>query len=404
MILHIDGDAFFASCEVALNPTLKGKPVITGLEKGIASSMSYEAKRRGVTRAMPLFQIRKVCPDAVIVPSHFDTYMAFSRRMFFIVRRYADVVEEYSIDECFADLSHYGDDRGKLLEIGRRIKEEVALALGITVSLGIAPSKVLAKVASKWQKPDGLFYIAHEDIERVLNTIPAAKVWGIGASTSVKLSKLGVCTAGEFITKSESWVREHLARPYLEIWHELKGTSTNPVHEGAVAKHASISKTRMFKPPRTEKEFVFAELAKNIENACRKARACRRAPKALSFYIKTQDFRYLSGQIKFPRPTNIPHEMITAVRPVFDKIFVRGERYRATGVNLWDMAGEEWQQTDIFGGQAHSLKMRTLYEQIDRVEARFGKHVISLASSLPALHQEATESKTLYLPSMGEAH
>lgn len=104
-ILHIDGDSFFASCEIARDPSLKGKSVVTGRERGIASSMSYEAKARGVTRGMQIHMIRKICPDAIIIPSDYETYSLYSKRMFEIVRRYTPDVDEYSIDECFADLT-----------------------------------------------------------------------------------------------------------------------------------------------------------------------------------------------------------------------------------------------------------------------------------------------------------
>src|SRR5581483_10154483 len=139
-ILHVDGDAFFASCEVALNPKLRGKPVVTGLERGIVSAMTYEAKKLGVHRGMRLFEVRKICPQAVILPSDYETYSIFSHRMYNIVRRYTPEVEEYSIDECFADLTGM---RGTLhmsyAEIAAKIKHDLESELGLTFSVGVAP-------------------------------------------------------------------------------------------------------------------------------------------------------------------------------------------------------------------------------------------------------------------------
>src|SRR3989344_643518 len=156
-ILHMDGDAFFVGCEVSKNPKLKGKAVVTGEERGIVSALSYEAKAKGIVRGMPIFSLRKSFPEVLVLPGDYACYTRLSRAMFDIVRRYADEVEEYSIDECFADLT--GLDKPlkmSYLEIAERIKKEVNEELGLSVSIGLGPSKVLAKVASKWQKPNGL--------------------------------------------------------------------------------------------------------------------------------------------------------------------------------------------------------------------------------------------------------
>jgi DNA polymerase-4/DNA polymerase V len=181
-IAHIDGDAFFASVEQAVDPRLRGKPLVTGKERGIASSMSYEAKARGVTRGMPLHDIRRLCPDCIIMPSDHETYSLFSVRMFDIVRRYTGAVEEYSIDECFADLTGLGRPlRMSYRQMVERIRSDLDTELGMTFSVGLAPTKVLAKVASKWKKPSGLTVISGRHTEEYLGALPVEKVWGIGA-------------------------------------------------------------------------------------------------------------------------------------------------------------------------------------------------------------------------------
>src|SRR5712691_6370479 len=153
-VLHIDGDAFFASCEQARDPQLQGKPVITGKERGIAASMSYEAKARDVTRGMRLFEIKRLCPDAIILPSDYETYNLLSQRLFAIVHRYTPDVEEYSIDECFADLTGLRRPlRMSYERMAKKIKHELDTELGFTFSVGLAPNKVLAKIGSKWKKP-----------------------------------------------------------------------------------------------------------------------------------------------------------------------------------------------------------------------------------------------------------
>jgi DNA polymerase-4/DNA polymerase V len=140
--VHIDGDAFFASCEQSRRPKLQGRPVVTGKERGMAASMSYEAKARGVKRGMRIAEIRKICPDAVILPSDYETYSLLSTRFFAIVRRYTPDVEEYSIDECFADLTGLRRPlRMSYIQIAEQIKKDLDTELGFTFSVGLAPNK-----------------------------------------------------------------------------------------------------------------------------------------------------------------------------------------------------------------------------------------------------------------------
>src|ERR671924_2215105 len=180
-IVHIDGDAFFASCEQARNQKLQGRPVVTGKERGIAASMSYEAKARGVVRGMRLADIKRICPEAVILPSDYETYSLLSKRLFAIVRRYTPDVEEYSIDECFADLTGLRRPlRMSYERIARAIKHDLDTELGFTFSVGLAPNRVLAKIASKWQKPSGFTPIPGRNIHLFLERLQVEKVWGIG--------------------------------------------------------------------------------------------------------------------------------------------------------------------------------------------------------------------------------
>src|SRR5712692_723366 len=232
-VLHIDGDAFFASCEQSRRPKLQGRPVVTGKERGIAASMSYEAKVRGVTRGMRMAEIRKVCPDAVILPSDYETYSLLSKRFFAIVRRYTPDVEEYSIDECFADLTGLRRPlRLSYLQIAERIKHDLDTELGFTFSVGLAPNKVVAKIASKWAKPSGLTAIPGRELHRYLAKLPVEKVWGIGHQTTALLNKHGVQTALQFAQRPEAWVKKYFSKPFFQIWQELNGTYVQQFPEG----------------------------------------------------------------------------------------------------------------------------------------------------------------------------
>lgn len=384
-ILHIDGDAFFASCEQARNPKLAGKPVVTGKERGIASSMSYEAKARGVTRGMRMFEIRKVCPDAIIMPSDYETYSLLSKRFFNIVRRYAPDVEEYSIDECFADLTGLRRVfRKSYAGIAADIQNDLTSSLGFTFSAGLGPNKVIAKIASKWKKPAGLTSISGRNIHLYIRDLPCEKIWGIGPMTTAYLQKLGVRTALELAQKSEEWVKQHLTKPHYEIWQELRGSLVHGLETKPKENYASIQKVKTFTPPSCDRAFVFSQLSKNIENACIKARRYNLAASKAGFYVRTHDFRTRGAEVKFSRPTASPIEIINLAESVFAEIFDAKNTYRLTGVALFDLEEDKVRQMDLFGSALRAERTTRLYKGIDQLSRKYGKHTVFVGSSFLA--------------------
>jgi DNA polymerase-4/DNA polymerase V len=389
-ILHIDGDAFFASCEMAKNPALKGKPVVTGKERGIASSMSYEAKARGVTRAMRLSDIRKICPDVIILPSDYETYSLYSKRMYEIVRRYTEEIEEYSIDECFADLTGMRrPNKMSYEQMAMKIKHELDTELGMTFSIGLSVNKVTAKIGSKWKKPSGLTVIPGYNLHLYLSKLPVEKVWGIGPNTSAYLHKFGITTALEFAERDKDWVKACFSKPFQEIHRELNGAFVFPLTIGEKHDYASISKTRTFTPPSKDKEFVFSQLSKNIENACIKLRRHNLFAKQFAFFLKTQEFRYAGLEVKLSQAVSVPQEILGIAREKFNSVFRQGTEYRATGVVLMDLIHEDTRTMDLFGHSSKIDGIKSVYEAIDRVDAKFGKHTVFLGSSFKALNEPA---------------
>ena len=384
-IVHIDGDAFFASCEQARDPKLKGKPVITGKERGIVASMSYEAKALGITRAMRLFEAKKICPSVVILPSDYETYSLLSKRFFLIVRRYTPDVEEYSIDECFADLTGLRRAlRMNYIQIASRIKKDLDTELGFTFSVGLAPTKVVAKIASKWKKPSGLTAIMARDIHCYIKRLPIGKVWGIGPQTTAYLEKRGIRTALDFARRSETWVKSRLTKPHYEIWQELNGRSVLPLVTSKKTTYATIQKVKTFTPPSCDRDFVFAQLSKNIENATMKARRYQLTAKGMAIFIKTQDFQSTGVEIRFSRRTALPNTIIRAIAPAFDQLFSPQLTYRQTGVVLAGLEDDTSAQLDLFGETLKVERLRRLYESVDEVRRRYGKHTLYLGSSFLA--------------------
>jgi len=383
-ILHIDADAFFASCEQAIHPELKGRPVITGKERGIVAAASYEAKAKGVTRGMRLFEVKKVCPDAVILPSDYETYSLFSLRMFEIMRRFSPDVEEYSIDEAFVDLTGLRRSfHGPYGIIAQKMQAAIETELGITVSIGVSLSKVLAKIGSKHDKPHGLTLIPGSDIHLYLDKLPVEKVWGIGPNTAAFLGKFGIRTALQFTRKDEKFIQKYLSKPYREIWNELNGRSVYPVVTESKSGYQSISKAKTFTPPSNDETFVYAQLVKNLENACIKARRYGLAATRLVVFLRRQDFKDSGVEIKLSAHTAYPVYLFGALREGFDHIYTPRELYRQTGVVLAGLVPEISVQYTLFDDVAKIDKLAKIYSAVDVLSGKFGKHSVHHAASLP---------------------
>ncbi|MBF0498684.1 MAG: DNA polymerase IV [Candidatus Riflebacteria bacterium] len=402
-IVHIDGDAFFASCEQSLNPTLKGKPVVTGKERGIASSMSYEAKARGVTRGMRLFEIKKICPDAVILPSDYETYSLLSQRLYSIVRRYTPDVEEYGIDECFADLTGLRRIyRMSYESMAEKIKQELDSELGFTFSIGLAPNKVIAKVASKWKKPSGLTIIPGRLIHQYLQNLPVEKIWGIGGQTAAFLNKHGIRLALDFARQNELWVKALLSKPFYEIWQELNGKFIFPIDTSKKIVYRSIQKMKTFTPASSDRDFVFAQLSQNLENACMKARRYKLAAREVLIFLRTQGFDDVGLKIRLSRPNAHPHEIMKAITPLFNHIFKSETFYRATCVTLLQLDEIKVVQLTLFDSPLTVEKWNEIYQNVDELRDKYGKHSVFLGSSLLAHQARQHEGERGMLPERRE--
>ncbi len=393
-ILHIDADAFFASCEQAVNPELKGKPVITGKERGIVAAASYEAKAKGIKRGMRIFEVKKICPDAIILPSDYETYSLFSIRMFEILRRFSPDVEEYSIDEAFVDIT--GLRRlyhGSYEKIAYAIQETIERELDITVSVGCSISKVLSKIASKHKKPKGITFIPGKDIHLYTKDLPVENIWGIGPNTAALLQKLGIKTALEFAKKDENFIKKYLSKPYLEIWHELNGKSIYPVSREIKSSYHSISKAKTFTPPSNDETFIYAQLSKNLENACIKARRHNLAASRLIIFLRMQDFSHSAVEIKLNSPTSYPSILFNALKEGFKQIHSPEKFYRQTGVVLAGLMPEDKVQRTLFDDNVKIEKMSNIYSAVDSLAKKFGKHTVHHGCSLPTRLQSQHEGE-----------
>ena len=379
-IAHIDADAFFASVEQAIHPELKGRPVITGAERGIVAAASYEAKARGVKRGVPLWEVRKVCPDCVILPSDYETYSLFSKRMFSIMRRFTPTVEEYSIDEGFLDLTGLRRlYRTGYSGIASRIQEAINKELGITVSVGVSLSKSLCKLCSKLKKPAGLVSVSGRRIHLLLGETTLPQVWGFGPSSVALLEKHGLRTVLDFVERPEQFASKLLGKVGRELWAELRGECVYQVSAESAPRQASISKTKTFTPPSSDRAYVWARALRNLESACIKARRHGLAARGLTLFLRTQGFEHAGAEAKTLRPTASTNELVTLLRSLFDEIFRPGSLYRATGVVLFDLTDNLPSQFSLFEDPAEALASEQAFCAVDEAGARFGKHAVFFA-------------------------
>lgn len=382
-ILHIDGDAFFTSVEQSMHPDLKGRPVVTGKERGIIACASYEAKALGIKRGVGLWEARRICPELVVLPSDYETYCLYSKRMFEIMRRYTPEVEEYSIDEGFADIT--GMRRlyqCSYKQIALQIQEAVCKELDLTVSVGLSLTKSLAKIASDYRKPHGLTAVAGKYIHLFLQRIPVAEVWGLGRSAQGLLGKYGVQTAYDFVLKDEQWVRKMLHRPGWEIWQELRGNSVKTVNTETRPPQASIMKGKTFSEPSKDRAYVYAKLIRNLESAFIKLRRHQLRAGEVCVYLRAKDYAEKGCSARFNRGVTTAQEITSVVWNLFNRLYIDGMEYRSTTIVLGRVESDRQRQGDLFEDRLKTERIQEVGRVVDRINARYGKHRIFLGTGL----------------------
>jgi DNA polymerase-4 len=376
-IIHIDGDAFFASCEQSVHPELKGKPVITGQERNIVASMSYEAKGLGIKRGTALWEARKICPHLIILPSDYETYSLISKRMFSIIRRFTPMVEEASIDEGYADL--YGLRRMYRMSyqgIAEKIRDTVERELDIPVSLGLSLNKTLSKLAAKFEKPRGFTVVRGRHIHHFLKQVKVEDVCGIGPNTTALLNKHRIRTAFEYVNKPEAWVKQLLGKIGIELWRELRGELIYELNPDDKTTYQSILKSKTFTPPSSNYNYVKAQLFRNTESAFMKMRRYSLRVRRFVIYLRTQEFKSYAVQSDFNRGITNPLEAFDFIEEGLRSIVVPGQLYRSSGIVLTKLEGDNGTQFELFEKPLKMLAMKTLATTIDEINHEYGKHTV----------------------------
>jgi DNA polymerase IV len=410
-VLHIDGDGFFAYCEISRFPHLKGKPVVVGEDRGIACAMTYEAKRLGITRGMPMFKIREQFPDVVRLSSHFELYEQYANNLATILEPTLAVLERYSIDECFGLIKLPAEwTREDLHTWLSALKKTVQGQLGLTYSFGLARTKVLAKIASKREKPDGCTVIMACDEAQALKETPIESLWGIGWKLTRRFQTIGVKTAYEFSQWSEKRVQDSFALPTQELWHELHGRVMFPVsHSSSQAK--SLQATKSFTAS-TNQSFVLAELLQNTDIAFARMRAQGLVTNGVGIFLKTTERNYHSTSIIFPDYTDNMLDVAEFIKTAAIKLFRAHTRYRSTGITVWNLRPIGTVQPDLFDFQKTIEQDREVMKAIDLIRDRYGNSSIGTLASMPSVHdrlrklraQKESYESGLPLPYLGEVY
>jgi DNA polymerase-4 len=333
-IIHVDMDAFYASVEQRDNSRLRGKPVIVAWQskRSVVCAASYEARSFGVRSAMPAMQAARLCPEAIFLPPDFPRYREVSGSVREIFRRHTDLIEPLSLDEAYLDVTENKTGLGTATQVARTIREQIRQELNLTASAGVARNKFLAKLASDWRKPDGLFVIQPEDVDVFLLPLPVGRIPGVGKVTEEKLAKLGAQTVKDLRTLDLPTLEQHFGR-YGQRLHELAfGIDESPVVPDRPTKSISVEDTFERDVLLTETEAMIRRLAEKLWSASRKE---SRTARTVVLKLKTSDFKILTRGITLGFPPSSPEELTDIALRLRERVDLGPQqRFRLVGVGL----------------------------------------------------------------------
>ncbi|MFO7994760.1 MAG: DNA polymerase IV [Marinobacter sp.] len=337
-IIHVDCDCFYAAVEMRDNPSLQEVPLAVGGEggRGVVTTCNYKARAFGVRSAMPGGEARRLCPGLVTVPPDMARYRAVSKQVMAILRELTDLVEPLSLDEAFLDVSDVTDHKGSATLMARHLRRRVKEEVGITISAGVAPNKFLAKIASDWEKPDGLFVIRPEDVDGFVQDLKVEKLFGVGQVTAGKLHGLGVATCGDLQNIPADVLLEKFGKQGYRLREMAFGRDDRDVVVSRIAKSVSVERTfSQDLPDKRACESVMASLVADL-NLRLSRKAARKPIHKLFIKIRYSDFsthtlERVREQIREPAMEDyqpLLDELITnAERPV--RLLGLGVRFRS---------------------------------------------------------------------------
>jgi DNA polymerase-4 len=333
-IVHIDMDAFYASVEQRDDPQLRGKPVVVAWlgNRSVVCAASYEARRFGIRSAMPAVRAERLCPEAVFVPPDFPRYRAVSRLVREIFKRHTDLVEPLSLDEAYLDVSENKTGLPTATRVARAIRAQIREELNLTASAGVAPNKFLAKIASDWRKPDGLFVIQPDEVDSFLPPLPVGRLPGVGKVTEARLEKLGIRTVGDLRELELPALEGPFGRHGLRLYELARGIDNSPVLPDRPTQSVSAEDTFQHDVPLSETEPLIRRLAEKTWIASRKE---TRIARTVVLKLKTSDFKILTRSHTPSTPPVSCEELTGIALSLRERVALDpDQRFRLVGVGL----------------------------------------------------------------------
>lgn len=367
-IIHVDLDAFFASVEQLDNPELKGRPVIVGgsiKERGVVSTASYEARAFGVQSAQPIARARKLCPQGVFLRVRMDRYREISRRVLKILSSCTPKVEPVSIDEAFLDITGCEKLFGKAEDIAREIKTRIKKEVGLTCSLGVAPNKFLAKVASGMQKPDGLVIVKDNDKESFLANLPVGKIWGVGKVTQRELQQMGIYTIRQLGELSFSELQKTFGRIGARLYNLSHGIDRTPVLTDRKIK--SMSSETTFPHDISERKILEKTLYELSVKVSKTLRNKGLGAKSIQLKVRFSDFTTFTRSHTYREATNLTEFIWQRAKELLDKkVDLSARKVRLIGLAVFNLGAQR--QMELFVPE----KMQRLEVALEKIEKKYG--------------------------------
>ncbi|MCR5333057.1 MAG: DNA polymerase IV [Bacilli bacterium] len=345
IILHIDLNAFFVRCEEIMNPSLEGKPVIIGHKGrgGIVSTCSYAARKYGIHSAMPTFQATQLCPNLIIIPGNYHLYSSKSKEFFNFVKKYSPIIEKASVDECFVDMTSQLKDVNDVMKYLKDMQANLLKETGLKCSIGVAPTKFLAKMASDMKKPMGITIIRRKDVRKMLDPLPIESFYGIGKKTSPRLRELGINTIGDLakrINSDDPVVKNEFGKFYSAIKDWINGYGSDVVDtEPFDPKSIGNSETLMHDTNSyDELKEALLNIAKEVSD---RAIEANKVGSSVQIVLKDDDFKVINRSMKLSKPINDYASIANAVITLLDKNYNEEKNIRLVGVTLQNLVHKD---------------------------------------------------------------
>ena len=384
IILHVDMDAFFAAVEQRENPSIKGKPVIIGADpkeghgRGVVSTCSYEARVFGVHSAMPISQAWKLCPQAVYLPPNGRLYSQVSRSIFDIFYEFTDAVEPLSIDEAFLDVTDSVRLFGGGEKIARLIKKRIIEKEQLSASVGVAPNKYLAKIASDLEKPDGLVIVEQDKIAEFLHPLDISCLWGAGKKTQDALRKMGVKTIGDLARFPLDVLQKKFGKMGQQFYNLAHGIDNRKVHAESAVK--SVSNEHTFGKDVDDADLIMSTLLKLSEKVGYRLRKKHLRGKTVHLKMRYDDFNTLTRNRTLMQNFNSTETIYKTVKNLFEENYISNRKIRLLGVGVSHFDDAASAQRSIFDEEDGKKQQLDLLQDV--LSDRFGKSLVSRAESM----------------------